>query len=472
MSDSERPSTDIPAPGADSYTCPGELYSIPRAIHLARLAAYYHKCRGCEHRRDVGHFTAHEVEPPDEQKPPDKTVAEVHHTSLVTEECVRGTYLNELDRNRALLWGEALAAHLWDQQPMIARKKFIDTSQIVFEPDKAATRSTQGPIVVVGFDERPSSPAIVSGAVLGLRRMGCPVVDLGQTGMPAMAYCVQSIGAAAGLFVTGAGCDSSATGFEFLSPGGMPFSHDNLLKLEHSVQTGVGRQTRQIGTHQPHHGQSAYESSLESHFHALRPLRIVCGSPTRLLTRTLDRLFAKLPCSITHVALPLRRRDLFDSRDVDLQRVAAAVVEGQHHLGVIIDEDGRHVALITDRGRLVGIREIARILVEVVQRDHPLAKFVVATSWLDDVKRWLNHRQAKAIDGGESISTQVQKLIEHEALLALSADGRVWFHHSYPACDALLVIAHVLQALSLSDAPFSEVVARIASDLEKSASTE
>ncbi len=41
----ERPAT---------YLCPGETHPISRAVHLARLAAFYPKCRTCEHRRDSG----------------------------------------------------------------------------------------------------------------------------------------------------------------------------------------------------------------------------------------------------------------------------------------------------------------------------------------------------------------------------------------------------------------------------------
>ncbi len=439
-----------------SYTCPGELYSIPRSIHLARLAAFYPKCCDCQFRSDSGN-----VLPPVTERT--RTIERcAPRLSLLNDESVRGVYLNELDRNRAVRWGEALAAYLWDQQPMIARRPTVDRSQIisgdVVDTSESAMR---GPTVLVGFDERASSPDIATGAVLGLRRMGCPVIDLGQTSYPAFAFKVHELDTAAGLYVTGAGCDSSATGFDFVARGARPFPHDELLKIEAFVAAGVGRQTRQIGGHQPIHGQSRYETSLESHFHALRPLRVVCGTSTRMMPRLLDRLFSKLPCDLTHLPLPHRRRNLFDPRDADLQRIGTAVVEGQQHLGMIIDEDGCHTAFVTDRGRLVTVREVARLLIEFAQRQQLDAKFVVSTSWITDVRQWISGRDATAVDGGESTANLVRILIEQDAVLGLSSDGRIWFGHQYPTCDALLVLANVLQALSLSDAPFSEVVARI-----------
>jgi phosphomannomutase len=461
MNEADEPPQNIATKAVrTSYTCPGELYSIPRSIHLARMAAFYSKCGDCEHRFETGHVT-----PRTSGLPP-----EVQHrktrTSLLSDESVRGVYLNELDRNRALLWGEAFAASLWEPQPMIARRVATDDAQIVVESGSGQERSgSSGPVVIVGFDERPSSPDIVTGIVLGLRRMGCPVVDLGQTSQPMIGFQLQAHNASAGLFVTGAGCDPSWTGFDFLDRQAKPYSIEALAKMERDVQTGVGRQTRKIGGHHPIQELANYEASLSVHFHALRPLRIVCGSSTRLLPRILDRLFARLPCEVTHVSLPTRKRNLFDSRDVDLQRVAKSVVDGRHHLGLVVDEDGQHVAFVTDSGRLVSPKDVARLLIEIAQRENHEARFVVATSLVRDVTQWLSGRDATAIDGGETASNLVRLLIEHEAVLALSSDGRVWFRNEKLACDAVLVLANILQALSLSDAPFAEVVSRISDDL-------
>ena len=462
MSNGDEPRQPIATTaGRTSYTCPGELYSIPRSIHLARMAAFYSKCRDCEHRFEAGHV------PPRTIGPPPEVEHRVTRTSLLTDEAVRGVYLNDLDRKRALLWGEAFAASLWELQPMVARREATDGAQIVTEMDSTQVRSTlSGPVVVVGFDERPSSPDIVTGIVLGLRRMGCSVVDLGQTSFPVIGFQLQARGASAGLFVTGACCDPSWTGFDFLDRQARPYSFEALVKMERDVQTGVGRQTRKIGSHNPVHELVNYEASLSRHFHALRPLRVVCGSSTRLMTRILDRLFARLPCELTHVPLPTRKRNLFDPRDVDLQRVAKSVVDGRHHLGLVIDEDGQHTAFVTDSGRLVSPTEIARLLIEIAQRENHHARFVVASSLMGDVTQWLSGRDAVATDGGESTSNLVRLLVEGEAVLALSSDGRVWFRQNEITCDAILVLANILQALSLSDASFTEVIARISRDIE------
>ena len=453
-----------PSAGPSSYTCPDELYSIPRSIHLARIAAFYSKCRDCPHRSDHGHLAldANQIPRPTDGQPGDAVRRPVVRTSLLTDESVRGVYLNELTRNRAIAWGESLAALLWDQQPLVAQGFPATETRISDESTPHQEKIPfRGPQVVVGFDERPSSPDIVTGVVLGLRRMGCPVIDVGQTSLTILSFHLQATAARAGLFVTGAGCDVSMTGFELLARDGLPFSHADLTFMESVVSTGVGRQTRQIGGHFPVQCQSDYVSSLAGHFHALRPLRVVCGSPLRQTHRILKQIFARLPCELTMLSLPTRKRDLFDPQDTDLQRVAKTVVEGGHHLGLVIDEDCQHCAFLTDQGDLVAVKEVARLLVEIAQRENSAALFVVATSLLPDALKWLQGRDASVADGGETISGLMQSLIDRQATLALAGDGRVCFRSQYIACDALVILANILKALSLSDTPFSEVIDRI-----------
>lgn len=439
-----------------SYTCPGESYSISHSIHLARLAAFYSKCHDCEHRFDAEHIFPRESarHPVVEQR--------VSRTSLITNDSVRGVYLNELDRNRAITWGEAFAAVLWDQHPLLASTPPTDEAQIVDGPAvKPPPASMSGPRVVVGFDERPSSPDIISGVVAGLRRMGCHVDDLGQTSLPILVHTLQSMNASAGLYVTGAGGDPSQTGMEFLLGGGIPVSRELLERMELERKTGVPRQTREIGRHQGIQGQAAYEAHLLPYFHALRPLRIVCGSATRLMPRVLDRVFSQLPCRLTHLPLSHRVRNLLDPRDADLQRVAKQVLEGHYHLGALFDEDAQYVAFVTDGGRLVTPREVARLVMEIIQRDNHAAKFVVATSLIQDATQWLAGREATAVEAGETTEGLVRTLHHLPAQVGFATDGRIWFQAEHPCCDALLVLSSILQVLSLSDAPFSEVVTRI-----------
>ena len=53
---------------------------------------------------------------------------------------------------------------------------------------------------------------------------------------------------------------------------------------------------------------------------------------------------------------------------------------------------------------------------------------------------------------------QVDDVGRENAIFGADGYGRYWFADSHLACDALLTLVHLLQALSHSDTPFSEVV--------------
>src|SRR5262249_46978265 len=96
----------VTSSSTEVYRCPGEEYDITRAVHLARLAASYPKCRNCPHAagavaRDDG--TSEEEE-----------LFRARDGALFTSEGVRGRYLNELTRATAAQIAGAMASCLWD----------------------------------------------------------------------------------------------------------------------------------------------------------------------------------------------------------------------------------------------------------------------------------------------------------------------------------------------------------------------
>lgn len=457
----------IPPDQALDYTCPGESHPISRSVHLARLASGFAECRRCQHNGTAN--------------PDGSASSELARRSLVTAEGVRGIYLNELDRTRASEWGAAFASILWDEQPRVGRivpTPVAGSSSISVtgsSGDMAAVSeaasplpdltvmppSRRGPVVVIGFDERPSSPDIVMGVALGLRRMGCQVIDLGQTTRPCFHFAVHHLEAVGGVFVTGSGCDPASTGFHFAGRNSVPWlQFDQLRMLEQKANQQIVRPTRTAGAQRPFHAAVPYQAGLWKLFHALRPLRIVCGSSGGQIARELDALFTRLPCRLTHEPLPVRRRNLNDPNDVDIRRLAASAVTGQQHLGIIIDDDGERCAFVTDTGQLVTIVNLTRLLVLLELHEHRSARLVADEGLCAELSGW-QRAVGSAIQVESAPTAHIPAaLMDHNASLGITSDHRIWFGGSYPACNAYMTLARVLQALSLSDAPMSEVLQR------------
>src|SRR3990172_11095826 len=97
-----------------AFHCPGDPASVTRAVHLARLAAFYPACCGCPHRADTAVFSPKRA----------KQLAEVHDHShspaLFDDEGLSGTLLDELTPD--VVRRAAVAFGLWlrELQPQAA----------------------------------------------------------------------------------------------------------------------------------------------------------------------------------------------------------------------------------------------------------------------------------------------------------------------------------------------------------------
>ena len=443
------------------YVCPGETHAISRAVHLSRLAAFYPKCRECSHRQEVGQLSQPQFESDDSSEPRES------ERSLFTLEGIRGVYLNELTRHKAGELSAAFASLLWESLPLAGRSDLRDANS------KRPIRRS-GPVVVVGFDERPSSPDIVTGVAAALRRMSCQVVDIGQTSMPCFRFSVAHMQAAGGILVSGHGCEPSWTGLDFVGKHGRPISvagcrnessAARAIRLEdihHRCEQGAVRPLRQGGSQRVFQVSVPYLAGLLKRFHALRPLRVAIGCSVRFVRRTLDGLFEKLPVTLDWVEIPQRSRDLLNGDDSDVRRVREAVVAQSADFGFLIDDDGADVAVLDEVGSLLAPGDLLCLLADVLLAEQVGAAVVIDNAARDFLQPRIATKDRRCWLGGWTQSDVWQAMRHEAAICGGGATGRVWLRDAVPACDAILTLAHLLQTLSRDDAPLSQVVTELA----------
>jgi phosphomannomutase len=307
-----------------------------------------------------------------------------------------------------------------------------------------------GPSVVLAHDDRPSAPDIVTGVGQALRRMGCQVVDIGLVTRPCLLYAVDHLRAAAGIHVTGAGCDPGWTGLDFLNRGGIPCSSPgDLDHIAGRAREGFSRPTRRPGSQRTFQAMVPYEAGLWKHFHALRPLKISLACPSRTVRDLFTRVFRKVAGRLLVVETPTRARSILDPTDPDLLRVSCHVREAGTHLGVLVDDDGERCLFFDELGRYITPSLVARVLAVSFSDGHGSSAPLV-----------LSDPVGGASDRGASRESITMAMRTDRLPFAADGTGRYWFREAYPACDALLTMVHLLQVLSRSDAPFSEVVNR------------
>lgn len=438
------------------FQCPGEDYPISKAIHLSRLAAFYPKCRTCPHNTETGNLSPQTV-----KRLQQTQKQRVAPENLFTAEGVRGVYLNEINRIQAAHIAGAFSNLLWEQLPL----KGVAPQEPIASPKNTVPHSleypgpekSRGPCVVIGFDERPSSPDIITGVASALRRNGCRVIDLGLTVPAVLSYAANHLQAQGAIMVTGSQCGPSYTGLEFLLEQSQPVSTGHgLEKIQEITTRGFGRASRQPGSQRTFHPMEPYRTQFHKHFHALRPLKIAVACSLRLVRETLNELFEKLPCQLTWVEIPHQKRNLLSTQDSDVLKLQECLESSEYDLGMLIDDDSRRCAFFDETGVLLPQHLISKFLMNALAADHTGKAFILEAECLaqlpDLPTGWNVHPHTGTLaDGYFQMQTK-------QAVYAGGQSGYHWFRETVPTCDAILTLAHVLAALSFSDAPFSEVL--------------
>lgn len=458
------------------YCCPGESYPISRSVHLARLAAFYPKCRDCPLRSDTGQLARQTVERIQ------RTEHRVERSSFFTSEGVRGIYLNEITRRWVGQAAAAFASLLWEHAPLAAS---VPEAAL----DSVQRRLHLAPSIAIGFDERPASPDLIRGVSLSLRRTGCQVVDMGMTTKSRLWFGVDQLQCTAAVFVNGTGSPPSWTGLDFFVQGLGPLSRTcpdgerkdgqqsgfvgpvqgqpepdpmtySLNQLEMRLHHQPGRFTRQAGQQRVFDPGDAYIAGLRKHFHALRPLRVCVGTPSQLVAGVLSRLFDRLPCELSLVDLPVRARQEFGQNDGDCNRLSQLVRQQSAHLGMVIDDDGQRCWFLDERGRLIPGEDLFSLVAAHVWQDDPRFPVIVQSVAAPQLLSRLRRLGIACAPAANTRSALVLQMLKHQAILGGVFDDRYWFRDPFPSCDALVTLARVLAALSCSDAECSDRIAQ------------
>lgn len=428
-------------PSEAQYRCPDETHTISKSVHLARLAAFYPKCRHCQHRHDTGQISPAVVERiqcVEQQRAPQRSIFET--------EGIRGVYLNEMTPSIAGGIAGALASLLWDQVPLTARVELPSTKSV----------KRAGPMIVIGYDERPSSPALMAAVADSLRMMGCQVMDVGQVAKACFCFAVDHLQAAGGLYITGANHEVAWSGLDLFAEGALPVTADTGLEVvRQRWANGYSRPTRRAGFQRAFQASIPYEAGLWKHFHALRPLRIVAAIRPRAVRNTVRRLMAKLPCELFEVEAASAQTSPQPNAGL-LSELGQRVVKRNAHLGIAIGEDGCACHFTDERGRSIAARQLTALLANDVLIEHPQADVCLESSAIESLRALL--KTDRLVDAGNTCGSMSGCMRSTHAVFGGGDSPRYWHREAFPTCDGILTLARVLQALSRSDAAFSELL--------------
>ena len=304
-------------------------------------------------------------------------------------------------------------------------------------------RTQSDPQVILGDDGRALAAELVAAACEGLRLTGCDVAMVSPATSASLLWAMHELGSHGALWIGNAVGQVHTVGLRFWGPGGKPMSTPGMLDgLRAEYDADFDRPVRRSGQQKRYVVGERYAAGLQLLFHALRPLRVGLRTASRPLWRHLKKLAEPVACE-------------FRCYGPDEEVKADSGL----HFTMTIDGDGEVCQLQDERGNEVAGEAFWGLLARYWLRARPGAT-VVAENGTDPALISRIQAAGAKVHLSDASSEAMDDTIRNTgAGFAGGPSGRYWFHSDYPSPDGLQTLATLLQILSQSDRPLSQVVA-------------
>lgn len=318
--------------------------------------------------------------------------------------------------------------------------------------------------VVVGHDNRASSPALHNAVIRGLLSTGCSVIDIGETLTPILYFARYHYDVKGGVMITGSHNPPEYNGLKLCWSHGTLFGEQiqHLRKLieDNDFERGNGTITKRDAI-------ADYYDYITSHIQlGSRRLKVVVDAGNGTAGPIVPPLLRRLGCEVIELycesdnSFPNHHPD--PVKEENLKDLIAKVKETGADVGLGFDGDADRLGVIDERGNIIWGDYLLILFAREILRKHPNAKIIVEVKCsqvaIEEIKK----------AGGEPILWRtghsfIKDKMRHEgALLAGEMSGHLFFADEYFGYDdAVYAACRLLRILSHSDGPFSQLLADV-----------
>jgi phosphomannomutase len=349
-----------------------------------------------------------------------------------------------------------------DLTPEVA--KAIARAYVVFLRRQAPASGEPLP-VVVGRDNRESSPEIGDAVVASLREAGCPVVDLGTVITPVFYFARVHLGIDGGIMVTASHNPSAFNGFKLAHGFGTLYGGEiqevrGLLEapIPHAGARG-GLERRDVFP--------AYRTMLGEKIRlGSRRLRVVvdCGNGTASLIA--PQVLEDLGCEVIRLycesdpRFPHHHPDPVDPHN--LQDLIATVKREGADLGLGFDGDGDRLGVVDDRGEILWGDLLMILFWREILPKHPGTVGIVEVKCSQALYEEIARLGGRPMFYRTGHSLIKAKMREVGAVFTGEMSGHMFFADEYFGYDdAVYAAGRLLRILSRSSQPLSALLADV-----------
>ena len=357
---------------------------------------------------------------------------------------IRGRYPEEVNEDLFLHLGQAFGRQVRAAVPVQG------------EPAKAT--------VVVGCDDRPSTPALKKSFMTGLTTQNLQVRDLGVVPTPVVYWAKEHIAAQAAAIITASHNPPQFNGLKVMN-GKRPPTPEMIRALaDESVSADISI-TSSSGAVTPwYEALGVYKSEMIARFegHGIESLSVVLDPGTGCQSGTASEIFRRLGAKV--IALHDHLDGTFPERHPDcaipehLASLTEAVPKFKADLGVAFDGDGDRIAVVDDRGRPIASEHLGMLLLKgPLQPDFgtPVVIDLKCSMHLDRLVTQMRGRPLRCKSGHAYMKDMV---IQRQAVMGVELSGHIFLSCLNGRDDPLFTALTLAEYMVLETHPLSALV--------------
>jgi len=320
-------------------------------------------------------------------------------------------------------------------------------------------RESKGGHVVVGRDNRISSPDLSNGLIKGLIDCGIRVTDIGLATSPLLYFAAIQWKVDGGISVTASHLPPEYNGFKLVGQGGVALSPADIAHLKDTINSR--RYDSGHGSHEMGDPVSEYKDRFDALPKVLRPIHAVVDTGNGVAGLFAPSLLRSSGCRVTELHCDLDGTFPNHIPNPELEQnvkdLEQKVVEVQADIGLALDGDGDRLGIVNEKGEKYQADMATILLARDFLTRHPGARIIVdiksSSNLITDIKK----RGGEPVLWKSGHSLIERKMIEEGILLAGELSGHMFTAEGYyPIDDALYAACRIVHIISRTPLRLSE----------------
>lgn len=346
---------------------------------------------------------------------------------------IRGIYGKDLDETDAKLIGKAFAT--------------------LIKPKK----------VVVGRDNRLSSPSLAGSLISGLIESGVDVIDVGTVPSPVINFAVIKFSADGGIIVTASHLQKQYNGFKLCRRSVMPLAGDEIHEISNIIEQGKIAKTKANGKASKKNILEEYEKEVSGKINIRRKMKVVVDTGNGTAGPVIEKIFRKI--GVDALCLFKEMDGNFPNHHPDpinednLKQIKKAMAEKKFDMGIVIDGDGDRVVFLDEEANTIRGDKILALLARDVLRRKKKAKIFTEVRGSRLLEEDVKANGGILVMGRIGHSFIKKQMHEDDGIeIAGEVSGHFYFREIHKIDDAIFASCRMIQILSDSGSRLSEMV--------------